>query len=173
MLSVFHPKAPWSVPLAMARNPIIYGLASDIYVAESSDKGGTWSGVIDGLRKGRTIYVRQPNPREKNANALLIAKGAKAVDDHGNLTEYINQEDQSAGVSDPLTVADSIEERIIELLRGGTYDSKTIVNKLGIDWSARKVTSFLKNHSEIETVKGKPLKFTHIKRTVNIQTSLF
>ena len=40
VLSVFYPKAPWSVQLAMARNPIIYGLASEIYVAESSDKGG-------------------------------------------------------------------------------------------------------------------------------------
>ena len=173
VLSVFHPKAPWSVPLAMARNPIIYGLATDIYVAESSDQGGTWSGVIDGLRKGRTIYVRQPNPREKNANALLIAKGAKAVDHLGNLTEYIVEEDQSASVSDPLIVADSIEERIIELLRDGTYDSKTIVDKLGIDWSGRKVTSFLKNHAEVETVKGKPLKFTLKGRMSATQTTLF
>jgi DNA processing protein len=34
VLSTFFPKAPWSVQLAMARNPIIYGLASEIYVAE-------------------------------------------------------------------------------------------------------------------------------------------
>ncbi len=51
VLSTFPPKAGWSSGLAMARNPIIYGLANEIYVAESSDKGGTWSGVIDGLKK--------------------------------------------------------------------------------------------------------------------------
>jgi len=38
VLSTFFPKAPWKAELAMARNPIIYGLASEIYVAESSDK---------------------------------------------------------------------------------------------------------------------------------------
>ncbi len=30
VLSTFHPKAPWRVELAMARNPIIYGLADEI-----------------------------------------------------------------------------------------------------------------------------------------------
>ena len=33
-------------------------MAEKIYVAESASKGGTWSGVIDGLKKGRKIYVR-------------------------------------------------------------------------------------------------------------------
>jgi len=72
VLSTFHPKASWSVPLAMARNSIIYGLAKEIFVAESSNKGGTWSGVVDGLRKKRIIYVRKPETHEKNANLLLI-----------------------------------------------------------------------------------------------------
>jgi predicted Rossmann fold nucleotide-binding protein DprA/Smf involved in DNA uptake len=59
-------------------------LAEEIYVAESNDKGGTWTGVMDGLKKGRTIYVRQPESDEKNANQLLIAKGAIAMDAEGN-----------------------------------------------------------------------------------------
>jgi predicted Rossmann fold nucleotide-binding protein DprA/Smf involved in DNA uptake len=57
VLSVFHPKAPWSVEFAMARNPIIYALADEIYIAEASEKGGTWAGAIDGLRRGRKIFV--------------------------------------------------------------------------------------------------------------------
>ncbi len=83
VLSTFPPKSVWSTGLAMARNPIIYGLSDEIYVAESSEKGGTWSGVIDGLRKGRKIYVRKPELNEKNANLLLIQKGALAVDHDG------------------------------------------------------------------------------------------
>ncbi len=75
VLSTFYPKATWSVGLAMARNPIIYGLATEIFVAESSNKGGTWSGVVDGLRKGRKIFVRKPDFNEKNANNQLIQKG--------------------------------------------------------------------------------------------------
>jgi DNA processing protein len=87
VLSTFHPKAPWKVELAMARNPIIYGLASEIFVAESSEKGGTWSGVVDGLRKNRKIFVRKPAANEKNANDLLIEKGAVPVDSFGKLLE--------------------------------------------------------------------------------------
>ncbi len=87
VLSTFPPKATWSVGLAMARNPIIYGLADEIFVAESSEKGGTWSGVIDGLKKGRTIFVRSPEPNEKNANGLLIQMGAVAVDFHGQINQ--------------------------------------------------------------------------------------
>lgn len=173
VLSTFYPKAPWSVQLAMARNPIIYGLASEIYVAESSDKGGTWSGVMDGLRKGRTIYVRKPNTREKNANGLLISKGAKAVDDLGNISEYSIKENQSSIVSEPIAESNGTESRILDLLRNGAFDSKSIVEKLKIDWTARKVTSYLKKQDEIETINSKPLKFTHKDRMKSNQTTLF
>jgi DNA processing protein len=87
VLSTFHPKAPWKVELAMARNPVIYGLASEIFVAESNDKGGTWSGVVDGLRKNRKIFVRKPEGNEKNANNLLIENGAVPVDFYGQVSE--------------------------------------------------------------------------------------
>jgi DNA processing protein len=171
VLSTFYPTAPWSVQLAMARNPVIYGLASEIYVAESSEKGGTWSGAIDGLRKGRAIYVRIPNIRENNANNILISKGAKAVDQKGNISTYKISNKSNTVVSEQ--DENSIEDKIVELLKQGAFDSKSIVNKLKIDWSARKVTSYLKSNSEIETLKGKPLKFTHKSRASKGQTTLF
>ena len=172
VLSAFYPKAPWSVQLAMARNPIIYGLASEIYVAESSEKGGTWSGVMDGLKKGRTIYVRTPNVREKNANRILISKGGKPVDQKGNISNYEVTEELNLVVSEP--ELNQIENKIIEFLKqGGIFDSKSIVNKLKVDWSARKVTSFLKKSSNIETLKGKPIKFIHKSQTPDTQTTLF
>ncbi len=87
ILSTFFPKLPWKVELAMARNPIIYGLADEIYVAESSEKGGTWSGVIDGLKKNRRVFVRIPEANEKNANNILIEKGAIPVDINGIETQ--------------------------------------------------------------------------------------
>ncbi len=87
VLSTFHPNSPWSVGLAMARNPIIYALAQEIYVADSSNSGGTWAGVNDGLRKGRSIYIRYPETGEKNANKLLIEKGGIAVDINGERME--------------------------------------------------------------------------------------
>ncbi|MDY6894690.1 MAG: DNA-processing protein DprA [Thermotogota bacterium] len=171
VLSTFYPKAPWSVQLAMARNPIIYGLASEIYVAESSEKGGTWSGVMDGLRKGRMIYVRKPNPREKNANNILISKGGKAVDIAGNLTTYEIQDEIKSLVSEP--DLNNTEEKIIEFLKTGVYPAKKIVDTLKIDWSSRKVSDFLKNRKDILTVKGKPLKFAHKDRSIQKQKTLF
>jgi len=83
VLSVFPAKVPWNTGLAMARNPIIYGLADEIVVAESGDSGGTWMGVMDGLKRGRTILVRNPEQGETNANAKLIQKGGIPVDENG------------------------------------------------------------------------------------------
>ena len=175
VLSTFHPKASWSVQLAMARNPIIYGLAKEIFVAESSNKGGTWSGVIDGLRKKRTIYVRNPEAHEKNANLLLIQKGAKPVDINGNVVEYeLIDKEVDLAVGEPNQSYNEIENKIIELLKNDVYSSKSIIELLKIDWSTRKVTNYLKNHKDVVVINKKPLKFTHIsnkKRT--IQLSLF
>ncbi len=93
VMSTFAPKAPWSVEFAMARNPIIYGMASRIYVAQSDDKGGTWAGVKDGLRKQRPIFVRYPEQKEKNSNLKLIQNGAQAVDINGQILQ-LSKEDQ-------------------------------------------------------------------------------
>ena len=83
VVSPFAPAAPWTVGLAMARNPIIYGFADTIYAAESDSKGGTFSGVVDGLRRRREIYVRVPEAGEDCANDLLIELGAVGVDIDG------------------------------------------------------------------------------------------
>ena len=89
VVSTYPPKAGWSVGLAMGRNVYIYGLSEEIYVTESDSKGGTWSGTIDGLRKGRKIFVRKATPEEKSANNELIAKGAVAVDEFGNVIKSL------------------------------------------------------------------------------------
>ena len=103
IVSTYPPKAGWSVGLAMGRNKYIYGLAYEIYVAESSAKGGTWSGVVEGLNRIRkkkerkekghetiqSIYVRYPEKDEKNANILLIEKGAIPVDNKGIILKDI------------------------------------------------------------------------------------
>jgi len=100
VLSTFAPKAGWSKDLAMARNPLIYGLAKEIYVAESKPsknrqgvetKGGTWAGAMDGLKKGRTVYVRKPEPSEKNDNLILIQNGAVAVDINGIAVNQVQE----------------------------------------------------------------------------------
>jgi len=172
VLSTFFPKAPWKAELAMARNPIIYGLASEIYVAESSDKGGTWSGVVDGLRKNRKIYVRKPDANENNANNLLIQKGAIAVDFNGNpsldykpsLTE-VNQ----LSLNEPTV---NYENKILDLLKTGEYAVKDIIKKLQLTWSEKKLRDYLKSKKEVETINKKPMRYT-MKDSTIMQKSLF
>lgn len=169
VVSTFHPKAAWSTGLAMARNPIIYGMAQDIYVAESDSKGGTWFGVIDGLRKMRRIYVRNPLPNEKNANQLLIEKGAIPV----SLQGEIYMEEETARVSEPANPYDSLEERIKKLLKNQKLTSKEIIERLSLSsWTTRKMTNYLRRMPDIETKEGSPLKFV-MKGFIDNEPTLF
>jgi len=172
VLSAFFPKAPWKAELAMARNPIIYGLASEIYVAESSDKGGTWSGVVDGLRKNRKIYVRKPDSNENNANNLLIQKGAIAVDFNGN--QLLDDKPSLAEVNQLILCASTVnyENKILDLLKTGEYAVKDIIKKLQLPLSEKNLRNFLKSKKEVETIKKKPLRYT-MKDSTIIQKSLF
>ena len=176
VLSTFHPKAGWSTGLAMARNPIIYGLASEIYVAESSEKGGTWSGVIDGLRKGRKIYVRQPEHNEKNANNILIQKGAIRVDFIGNQVniDYPTDINESNLLVNEPTFTNSFETDLKTIFNGRPLSSKEIIKKLNLDWSTQKLTTQLKKIDFVEVIKQKGKNLYQLKgKSEQNQPSLF
>lgn len=159
VLSVFPPKATWNTGFAMARNPIIYGLANEIYVAESSEKGGTWSGAIDGLKKGRNIYVRNVTEEENNANQLLIEKGGIAIDNFGERinTDIPKDELEIDLVNEPKV---NYEDKIVELLYNGQYAVKDIIKILKLDLTEKKVRDILKQRKDVEITCKKPLKFT-------------
>ncbi|MFZ4414391.1 MAG: DNA-processing protein DprA [Bacteroidales bacterium] len=171
-LSTFYPKAPWKVELAMARNPIIYGLANEIFVAESAEKGGTWSGVVDGLRKNRKIYVRKPAPNEKTANNLLIQKGAIAVDFNGMPIKDYKPDESTLLTSISKEPSVNYENKIYEFLRTGEYSVKDILKKLQLNWTEKKLRDFLKAQKEVEIINKKPLLFT-MKDSLIKQKSLF
>ena len=176
VLSTFFPKAPWKAELAMARNPIIYGLADEIYVAESSDKGGTWSGVVDGLRKQRKIFVRKPEPIEKNANLLLIQKGAVAVDFNGNelpKTYDTSNTEQVSVVSEP-SITESLDTKIRSVFNGRPLSAAELLSKLGLDWTTKKLAAHLKKLDFIEIVKVKRTSQYKLKgNSDSSQTNLF
>ena len=167
VLSTFPPKAIWSVGLAMARNPIIYGLAEEIFVAESSEKGGTWAGVMDGLKKKRKIFVREAGADEKNANSLLIQKGAVPVNLEGEeiLENRYAAElpEELAFVKEPEQIYegdDSLERKILSVFNGTSLTAKEILGKLNLELSSQKLTLVLKKLPQIEIIKTKkPHKF--------------
>jgi len=148
VLSVFHPKAVWNTGLAMARNPIIYGLAESIYVAQSNDTGGTWSGVIDGLGKGRKIYVRYPEDNEKYANKLLIEKGAIPVDFDGYVLESYAKK------------ADNIDkEKVLDILKFDELTSEQIIDKLKLNVSAKELDILLQKDKDLEIAGKRPYRY--------------
>ena len=152
VMSSFAPKAPWSVEFAMSRNPIIYGMASEIFVAQSDNKGGTWAGVIDGLRKNRPIYVRYPEKNEKNANLLLIQKGASAVDGMGN-TLSLNPEEQKT----PEQIKkEKLDTYLIDVLNSvEKTTAKEIISRLHLDWKDDKMKRYLDKMQQVEKIKVK------------------
>lgn len=175
VLSTFFPKAPWKAELAMARNPIIYGLADEIYVAESAEKGGTWSGVVDGLRKGRKICVRKPEPTETNANNLLIQKGAIPVDFNGiELPKTYNTITTEVSIVQEPSDSDALETKIRAAFNGKTLSAKELLTKLNLTWTPQKLNNYLKNLDFIEVVKEKKKNSYKLKGTSDpTQTTLF
>ena len=178
VLSTFHPKSPWSVELAMARNSIIYGLASEIYAAQSDDKGGTWNGVCEGLKKGRRIYVRMPENGEKCANLTLINMGAEAVDMNGNA---INQpigydlfENACSIVAESADSYETVDDRIVDLLNRGEYTAKQVVELLKLtEISSQKMSQKLsKMKGVLINGKGKVKKYSLIQSKQPEQLSL-
>lgn len=176
VLSIFPPKAGWSAGLAMARNPIIYGLANEVYVAESSEKGGTWSGVIDGLRKGRKIYVRNPEATEKNANKILIQKGATPVDFNGNdvtITYDTTLLEQISVVQEP-NESENLNDKIRASFNGRTLTAKELLTRLNLNWTTQKLNNYLKKLDFVENVKEKRTNLYKLKGTKEIhQPTLF
>lgn len=176
VLSTFFPKAPWKAELAMARNPIIYGLADEIYVAESAEKGGTWSGVVDGLRKGRKIFVRKPEPKEKNANNLLIQKGAIPVDFNGvELPKTYNiTNTEQVSIVQELADNESLEAQVRGAFNNRPLSAKELLTKLNLGWTTQKLNSYLKKLDFIEVVKEKKRNLYKLKSTTDsTQTTLF
>jgi len=171
VLSTFFPEAGWDVGFAMARNVYIYGLAKEIYVAASDNKGGTWEGAMDGLNRKRKIYVRRAEPDEKNANLKLIELGAIPVNMEG-LSDEINnmpipdlfeRPAEKNIVNEPNPLYDdepkNAENKIFELLKKDNYTAKEILMALKLDWDSHKLTYFLKKNPNIKTVGGKPSKY--------------
>lgn len=160
VLSTYHPKAPWSVGLAMGRNVYIYGLAKKIYVAESNSNGGTWAGVIDGLKKGRKIFVRKPEPGESNANQLLIQKGAIPVNMNGEVIETSQD-------------FDTLEIKIKETLSTAPLTAKQIKEQLALDIDSRKLSNMLKEFDFVTSEKKNKRLFFRLKSSKSLQGNLF
>jgi predicted Rossmann fold nucleotide-binding protein DprA/Smf involved in DNA uptake len=84
VISQFLPDAPWAGHQAIARTVVAYALADAIVVvAADADRGGTWIGALEGLRKRRPVFVRRLRHDDRSCpgNARLIERGARPLPD--------------------------------------------------------------------------------------------
>lgn len=82
LVSTFYPDARFNVGNAMQRNKYIYCLSDAAVVVHSGEKGGTWSGATENLKKQWVpLWVKQT--AEKGAgNAAIVRSGAAWVSEN-------------------------------------------------------------------------------------------
>ncbi len=76
LVSPYDPDSRWFSYAAMERNKLLYGLSdAALVVASSAEKGGTWSGAAEALKRGRVkVFVKSAGTLAPG-NPKLIEKG--------------------------------------------------------------------------------------------------
>ena len=76
LISTFYPEAGFNVGHAMQRNKYIYCLSDAALVVHSGEKGGTWNGAMENLRKQWVPLWVKRTAEKKSGNAAIVSKGA-------------------------------------------------------------------------------------------------
>ncbi len=77
----YKPTAGFSVANAMGRNKLIYALArAALVVAADAEKGGTWAGATEALRRTTTPVLIWTGAGAGAGNTLLAERGAATLD---------------------------------------------------------------------------------------------
>ncbi|MBN2464445.1 DNA-processing protein DprA [candidate division WOR-3 bacterium] len=78
LVSPFNPDAGFDVGNAMARNKYIYCLAdAAIVIAANRERGGTWNGAVENLKKGWVPLWVKPHQDPASGNSELARRGAQ------------------------------------------------------------------------------------------------
>lgn len=86
LLTVNNPDAPFSVANAMNRNKYIYALSNGTFVVASDyNKGGTWAGAVENIKKG-WVNTFVWNNNKYIGNTELIKKGGVGIEDLNNIS---------------------------------------------------------------------------------------
>jgi len=104
LISTFYPEAGFNAGNAMQRNKYIYCLSDAAMVVHSGEKGGTWSGALENVKKQWVpLWVKRTSD-PKAGNAAIVRAGGKWV------TESVKEIDFSALFSVAPVVVGTAEE---------------------------------------------------------------
>jgi predicted Rossmann fold nucleotide-binding protein DprA/Smf involved in DNA uptake len=97
LLSIYSPRAPFSVGAAMGRNKLIYALADmALVIASEVETGGTWAGAVDALKANwGPVFVRD-GADIPEGNRRLLQRGGVAFpfpfpESSTNLAEWMKE----------------------------------------------------------------------------------
>lgn len=97
LMSPYKPSAGFTVANAMARNKLIYALArTTLVIAADVEKGGTWAGAVEAMRRSYGSVAVWTGPGAGEGNRLLIDKGARPVSDPTEVFEVLDDTTDAA-----------------------------------------------------------------------------
>ncbi|MDE0055903.1 MAG: DNA-processing protein DprA [Gammaproteobacteria bacterium] len=88
LTSPFNPEARFHVGNAMARNKYVYCLAEKAVVVSSTrDKGGTWNGAVENLKRGWVPLWVKPTEDPGSGNPYLVEQGGQWLENLDDLAQ--------------------------------------------------------------------------------------
>jgi predicted Rossmann fold nucleotide-binding protein DprA/Smf involved in DNA uptake len=128
LLSPYHPKASFSVGMAMGRNKLIYASADyGLVISSDYNKGGTWAGATEELKKipHRPVFVRiEDCANMPIGNSKLLELGAIALKNPNDIIEQVEQ------IKIPESSKGSASAQDAAIQRNCTYRQTTIFDYL-------------------------------------------
>ena len=97
LVTPYKPSMGFTVANAMARNKLIYAFAKRTLVVQSDlEKGGTWAGATEWLKRSPADVAVWSGPGEGKGNRALIEAGARAITE---VEELVHEPAPSARVA--------------------------------------------------------------------------
>lgn len=88
LLTPYKPSMGFTVANAMARNKLIYAFSRKTLVVQSDlEKGGTWAGAIEWIKRAPGDVLVWTGPGEGRGNTALVDAGARQIEDLGDLLD--------------------------------------------------------------------------------------
>ena len=102
LITPYYPEAGFDPGLLQGRNKFIYLLSAGVVVAKSAEKGGTWNGATENLKKQWVpLWVRDI---EQTGNQKLIELGGQAIS-----SDKVNFADLQSSPGQPVADLDMAE----------------------------------------------------------------
>lgn len=194
-ISQFMPYEKFSGQNAMTRNKLVCALSKAIIVISSGperDSSGKMSGTFDAgltaLKYKIPLFVLNPSllsPIPKG-NVDLINMGGISLSNGNELVGYLDNlnntdieipkgaaeiAEEPKSIDEP--AINDIKDKVLNVFNGRPLSINEIIEQAHLNWTAQKLTTYLKKLEEVEIIKKGRYNLYKKKKIQQTQTSLF